>query len=282
MKCSSEASSLGSAIVAGEASARDPHCCSGGSAGVANGYEAGASRCSDSTTSTTSTVDLQKLACDLRVYAVTDRSWLGLAENATEAEKKAALCQQVRAALDGGTTFVQMREKHLDHTDMIAEATALQKICHTAGVPFVVNDAVNVALAMNADGIHIGQDDMSAHEARALVGPDKILGVSAQTVEQALQAERDGADYLGVGAVFPTSSKDDAVEVSHETLTAICNAVNIPVVAIGGITCENVSELAASGIVGVAVISAIFAHKDIAAAAAHLAKATSQLVGATA
>ena len=123
---------------------------------------------------------------------------------------------------------------------------------------------------------------MSAQEARALIGPNKILGVSAQTVEQALQAERDGADYLGVGAVFPTSSKDDAAEASRETLTAICNAVNIPVVAIGGITCENVSELASSGIVGVAVISAIFAHKDIAAAAAHLAEATSQLVGATA
>lgn len=263
MKCSSEVSGLGATSVAGE-------------------RETGASRYPDSTTSATSTVDLQKLARDLRVYAVTDRSWLGLAENATEAEKQAALCQQVRAALDGGTTFVQMREKHLDHTDMIAEATALQEICHAAGVPFVVNDAVDVALAMNADGIHIGQDDMSAQEARALIGPSKILGVSAQTVEQALQAERDGADYLGVGAVFPTSSKDDAAEVSHETLTAICNAVNIPVVAIGGITCENVSKLASSGIVGVAVISAIFAHKDITAAAAHLVKATSQLVGATA
>ncbi len=275
---------MGAINVAGgrEASARDPHCCSDGSTDAAGGCEAGASRCSDSASSVASAVDLQKLACDLRVYAVTDRSWLGLAENATEAEKKAALCQQVRAALDGGTTFVQMREKHLDHTDMIAEATTLQEICHTAGVPFVVNDAVDVALAMNADGIHIGQDDMSAQEARALIGPNKILGVSAQTVEQALQAERDGADYLGVGAVFPTSSKDDAAEVSHETLTAICNAVNIPVVAIGGITCENVSELASSGIVGVAVISAIFAHKDIAAAAAHLAEATSQLVGATA
>ena len=263
MKCSSEVSGLGAESVAGEC-------------------EAGASRYPDSTTSATSTVGLQKLARDLRVYAVTDRSWLGLAENATEAEKKAALCQQVRAALDGGATFVQMREKHLDHTDMIAEATALQEICHAASVPFVVNDAVDVALAMNADGIHIGQDDMSAQEARALIGPNKILGISAQTVEQALQAERDGADYLGVGAVFPTSSKDDAAEVSHETLTAICNAVNIPVVAIGGITCENVSELATSGIVGAAVISAIFAHKDITAAAAHLVKATSQLVGATA
>ena len=282
MKCSSEASSLGSAIVAGEASARDPHCCSDGSTNVADGRETGAGCCSNSASSAASTVDLQKLAHDLRVYAVTDRSWLGLAENATEAEKQAALCHQVRAALDGGTTFIQMREKHLDHADMIAEATALQEICHAAGVPFVVNDAVDVALAMNADGIHIGQDDMSALEARALIGPDKILGVSAQTAEQALQAERDGADYLGVGAVFPTSSKDDAAEVSHETLAAICSAVNIPVVAIGGITCENVSELARSGIVGVAVISAIFAHKDIAAAAAHLAEATAQLAGAPA
>lgn len=268
--------------VAGEASARDPHCCSDGSTDFAGGRETDACRCSDSTSSVASAVDLQKLACDLRVYAVTDRSWLGLAENATENEKQAALCHQVRAALDGGTTFVQMREKHLGHADMIAEAIALQEICHAAGVPFVVNDAVDVALAMDADGIHIGQDDMSAQEARTLIGPDKILGVSAQTVEQALQAERDGADYLGVGAVFPTSSKDDAAEVSHETLAAICNAVNIPVVAIGGITCENVSDLATSGIVGVAVISAIFARKDIAAAAARLAEATSQLVDATA
>ena len=260
----------------------EPYCRSGGNANVAGGCEAGASRCSDSASSVASAVDLQKLAYDLRVYAVTDRNWLDLAEDATEAEKQAALCHQVRAALDGGTTFVQMREKHLEHTDMIAEATALQEICRTAGVPFVVNDAVDVALAMNADGIHIGQDDMSAQEARALIGPGKILGVSAQTVEQALRAEHDGADYLGVGAVFPTSSKDDAAEVSHKTLTAICNAVNIPVVAIGGITCENVSELATSGIVGVAVISAIFAHKDIAAATAHLAEATSQLAGATA
>ena len=227
-----------------------------------------------------STIDIGKLARDLRVYAVTDRSWLNLAEDAPESKKQGALERHVRAALDGGATLVQMREKHLDHANMVAEAAALQEICHAADVPFIVNDAVDVALAMNADGLHIGQDDLSAQEARRLIGPDKILGVSAQTVEQALKAERDGADYLGVGAVFPTNSKDDAVEVSRETLCAICRAVRIPVVAIGGITCENVSELAASGIVGVAVISAIFAQKDITAATKRLSDATLQLANA--
>lgn len=227
-----------------------------------------------------STIDIGKLARDLRVYAVTDRSWLNLAEDAPESKKQGALERHVRAALDGGATLVQMREKHLDHANMVAEAAALQKICHAADVPFIVNDAVDVALAMNADGLHIGQDDLSAQEARRLIGPDKILGVSAQTVEQALKAEHDGADYLGVGAVFPTNSKDDAVEVSRETLCAICRAVRIPVVAIGGITCENVSELAASGIVGVAVISAIFAQKDITAATKRLSDATLQLANA--
>ena len=217
---------------------------------------------------------LQKIAEDLLVYAVTDRAWLNLPETATEAQRREALCQQVREAIAGGTTFVQMREKNLGDWDMVDEAEALQAICREAGVPFVVNDAVAVAVAMGADGVHIGQDDMTAAKARALLGPRKILGVSAQTVEQALKAEADGADYLGVGAVFPTGSKDDAVEVPHNVLTDICNAVNIPVVAIGGITCNNVAELANTGICGVSVISAIFGKDDISAAAAQIRAAT--------
>ena len=220
----------------------------------------------------------ENLARSLRVYAVTDRHWLGLPATASEEDARTALCAQVRAALAGGATFVQMREKHLPHQAMVAQAKALQHLCHEANVPFVVNDAVDVALEAHAHGVHIGQDDMSVKEARALLGAHKILGVSAQTVEQAVQAERDGADYLGVGAVFPTSSKDDAVEVSHETLCAICQAVHIPVVAIGGITCENVSELANSGIVGVAVISAIFGARDITLAAGRLTRATEVLL----
>lgn len=216
-----------------------------------------------------------KLADDLLVYAITDRAWLGLPASATEAQRREALCQQVREAIAGGATFIQMREKgNLGDWDMVDEATALQEVCRDAGVPFVVNDAVAVAIAMGADGVHIGQDDMTCKDARALLGRDRILGVSAQTVEQALQAERDGADYLGVGAVFPTGSKDDAIDVPHDVLADICAAVNIPVVAIGGITCDNVRELAPSGIAGVSVISAIFGKEDIAAAARELREAT--------
>jgi thiamine-phosphate pyrophosphorylase len=145
-------------------------------------------------------------------------------------------------------------------------------------VPFVINDNVEIAVRMNADGVHVGQDDMEAENVRALIGPDKILRVSAQTVEQAVLAEQQGADYLGVGAVFPTGSKDDAVDVPFETLKAICEAVTIPVVAIGGITLENTPELAGTGICGIAVISAIYAQKDIREAASALKKVTAETV----
>jgi thiamine-phosphate pyrophosphorylase len=141
-----------------------------------------------------------------------------------------------------------------------------------------VNDNVDIALRMDADGVHVGQSDMEAGDVRALLVPDKILGVSAQTVEQAVLAEKRGADYLGVGAVFPTGSKDDAEDVSYETLKAICEAVSIPVVAIGGITLENTPDLAGSGICGIAVISAIYGQKDIKAAASRLRKATEEMV----
>lgn len=142
----------------------------------------------------------------------------------------------------------------------------------------MINDNVDIALAVDADGVHVGQKDMEAGMVREKLGPDKIIGVSAQTVEQAILAEKHGADYLGVGAVFPTSSKDDAVEVTHETLKAICEAVSIPVIAIGGITQQNVSELADSGICGIAVISAIYAQDNIPKAAADLKQATLSMV----
>ena len=145
-------------------------------------------------------------------------------------------------------------------------------------VPFIINDNVDIAVAMNADGVHVGQSDMEAGDVRAKLGPDKIIGVSTQTVEQAILAEKHGADYLGVGAVFPTTSKDDAAEVSYDTLKAICEAVSIPVVAIGGITQGNVVKLAGSGIDGVAVISAIYAQKDIKKAAADLKAAVKAIV----
>ena len=194
---------------------------------------------------------------DLLLYAVTDRHWLN----------GRTLVDVVKESLDGGVTMIQLREKSLDEGKFLEEAKELQALCRERHVPFIVNDNVDIAKAMDADGVHVGQDDMAA------LGPDKLIGVSAHTVEEALLAEKQGADYLGVGAVFPTSSKSDVGEMSYETLKAICKAVSIPVVAIGGISGENVGKLADSGICGVAVISAIYAAKDVKAAAADL-KAT--------
>ena len=205
---------------------------------------------------------------DLLLYAVTDRTWLG--------EK--TLHQVVKESLDGGVTFVQLREKELDYDSFLEEAKDLKILCAQYGVPFVINDNVKIAVEMDADGVHVGQSDMEAGDVRALIGPDKILGVSAQTVEQAVLAEKRGADYLGVGAVFPTGAKDDADDVSHETLKAICEAVSIPVIAIGGITLENTKELAGSGICGIAVISAIYAKENVELAAADLKKETAKMV----
>lgn len=205
---------------------------------------------------------------DLLLYAVTDRTWLG----------EQTLCEQVEEALKGGATLVQLREKELDDDTFLAEAIEIQELCKRYKVPFVVNDNVEIARKMNADGVHVGQSDMEAGNVRALLGEDKILGVSAQTVEQAILAEQHGADYLGVGAVFHTGSKADADDVSRETLKAICEAVSIPVVAIGGIGKHNVLKLSGSGICGVAVISAIFAAEDIKSATAELKVLTEQAV----
>ncbi len=212
----------------------------------------------------------KNLEKSLLLYAVTDRHWLG----------ERTLYDVVRESLDGGVTFLQLREKELDDNLFYEEAVKLQEMAKEYGVPFVVNDNVEIAVKMNADGVHVGQSDMEAGDVRALIGPDKILGVSAQTVEQAVLAEERGADYLGVGAVFPTGSKDDAVEVTHAALKEICDAVSIPVVAIGGITRENVSELSGSGICGIAVISAIYAKENIRDAAQSLKDATEEMVNA--
>ena len=145
-------------------------------------------------------------------------------------------------------------------------------------MPVEINDNVEIAVQINADGVHVGQSDMKVGDVRKKLGLDKIIGASAQTVEQALEAKEHGADYLGVGAEFPTGSKVDAVEVSHETVKAICEAVDIPVIAIGGITADNVKELAGTGICGIAVISAIFAQKDIKEAARHLKSRTEEML----
>lgn len=205
---------------------------------------------------------------DLLLYAVTDRYWLG----------KRTLHDVVKESLDGGVTFVQLREKHLDQAHFLEEAKDLKMLCKAYNVPFVINDNVDIALEMDADGVHVGQSDMEAGDVRAKLGPDKIIGVSAQTVEQAVLAEKRGADYLGVGAVFPTNSKDDATDVSYETLKAICQAVSIPVIAIGGITKDNVEELSGSGICGIAVISAIYGQKNIKDATANLKMAVKKII----
>ncbi|MGN0252215.1 MAG: thiamine phosphate synthase [Oliverpabstia sp.] len=209
--------------------------------------------------------------CDknsLLLYAVTDRSWLN----------GRTLYEQVEDALKGGATFIQLREKKLDKEDFLKEAIEIQALCRQYHVPFVINDDVDIALEMDADGVHVGQSDMEAGDVRAKLGEDKIIGVSAQTVEQAVLAEQRGADYLGVGAVFPTGSKDDADDVSHDTLQAICEAVQIPVIAIGGISKNNVLQLKGRGICGIAVISAIFAQPDIQAATKELKSLTEKMV----
>lgn len=198
--------------------------------------------------------ELSKALC---LYAVTDRHWL----------KNESLSSVVETAIKGGTTFVQLREKNCSDEEFLQLAREVKVVCKKFNVPFVINDNVEIAKIVGADGVHVGQSDMNAVNVRKIIGDDAILGVSVQTVEQALLAEKQGADYLGVGAVFKTNSKDDADFVTRETLKAICDAVKIPVVAIGGINQSNVNELGGSGICGVSVISAIFGAADVEKAA---------------
>ena len=205
---------------------------------------------------------------DLLLYAVTDRSWL----------RGETLYSQVEKALQGGVTLVQLREKNMTQEEFLQEAKEIRELCRQYQVPLLINDNVEIASAIDADGVHVGQNDMEVKEARAKLGPDKIIGVTAKTIEQAQLAEQNGADYLGVGAVFYTTSKADAREITHETLKEICSAVQIPVVAIGGITSENVTQLTGSGIDGIAVISAIFAQDDIRSAAKALKEQTARVV----
>lgn len=196
----------------------------------------------------------------LRLYAVTDRTWL----------RGGTLADAVAAALRGGATLVQLREKTLDPADLLSEARQLTALCRAHGVPLVVDDNVEIALAAGADGVHVGQSDMAARRARALLGPDRILGVSAHNAAEALAAQADGADYLGCGAAFVTGTKLDAHPVSAETMCAVTAAVDIPVVAIGGIDAGNILQLQGRGLAGVAVVSGIFAQPDLTAAAREL------------
>ena len=213
------------------------------------------------------------MRCDrktMRLYAVTDRAWVG----------QGTLGDQVEQALRGGVTCVQLREKSLGVPAILVEAEEIGALCRSYGVPFLINDRVEIALQCGADGVHVGQKDRAAREVRRLLGPNRILGVSARTVEQAVQAERDGADYLGVGAVFSTSTKADAMPVSYETLQAICRAVSIPVVAIGGIPRENLLSLAGRGVDGVALVSAIFPAPDVETASRELRALSEAMVRA--
>ena len=206
----------------------------------------------------------------LRLYAVTDRAWAADGD---------ALMAQIEAAIDGGAAIVQLREKHLDEAEFLAEAERFVALCRRRGVISIINDNVEIAARTGADGVHVGQEDLEAGKVRALLGPDKIVGVSAHTVEEALRAKAAGADYLGTGAAFVTGTKTDAKPISRDTIRAICDAVDIPVVAIGGITRDNILELKGCGLDGVAVVSALFAQKDVKAAAEELLALSNEIAG---
>ncbi len=196
------------------------------------------------------------MKCDKKtmlLYAVTDSAWVG----------RQSLYEQVECALRGGVTCLQLREKELGDAEFLAEAKEIAALCRRYGVPFFINDNVEIAVACGADGVHVGQDDMAAARVRERVGDGMMIGVSVHTVAEALQAVRDGADCLGVGAMYSTATKTDADIVSKETLRAICDAVDIPVVAIGGLNRGNISALSGTGVDGVALVSAVFSAEDI-------------------
>ncbi len=211
------------------------------------------------------------MKCDKRyllLYAVTDRAWTG--------EK--TLYQQVEEALRGGVTCVQLREKEVGYEEFLQEAKEIHALCRQYSVPFIVNDNVEVAVACGAEGIHVGQEDMAAGDVRRRVGDGMILGVSVHTVEEAREAVRNGADYLGLGAVFPTSTKTDVDQMLGETLRAICDTVDVPIVAIGGINRGNIGKLAGSGVDGAALVSAIFSAADIESTCRELRRLAERMV----
>lgn len=212
---------------------------------------------------------MEKVDFDLSVYAVTDRAWTG----------KQTFLQQLESALKAGVTLVQLREKHLDETAFLKEAVQVKRLTDAYGVPLIINDNVEVAAACKAAGVHVGQGDLTADRVRQILGPDKIIGVTAKTVEQAEYAEAMGADYIGSGAVFGSSTKKDAVPMTRQRLREITSAVSIPVVAIGGIHVGNAAELAGTGIAGLAVVSGIFGAEDIGAAVRSLREISKRVCG---
>lgn len=202
------------------------------------------------------------------LYAVTDRAWIG----------KQNLYEQVESALKGGATCVQLREKNLDEELFLEEAIKIKSLCKKYGVPFLINDNVDIAIKCEADGVHVGQEDTAVSKVRKLVGDKMIIGVSVQNINEALESIKNGADYLGVGAMFSTSTKLDANVIPFENLKSICNAVNIPVVAIGGIGKNNIMKLAGSGADGVALVSAIFGAKNIEEECRELRRLSEQMI----
>ena len=203
------------------------------------------------------------------LYAVTDQSWL------KEGQTLLSVCEDV---LVNGATFLQIREKDLDANSFEAEAAKLKRLCTQHKVPYVVNDSVEIAMAIDADGVHVGQSDIKGRDIRSMIGANKILGISAGTVDEAIAAEKAGADYIGVGAVFGTSTKKNARNLTVEKLKEISSAVSIPVVAIGGINANNLLELSGGGVDGVAVVSAIFAAEDPGKATAELLVLAKEMV----
>ncbi len=213
------------------------------------------------------------MKCDKKtmlLYAVTDRAWVG----------RQSLYEQVECALKGGATCVQLREKELDGEAFLKEAIEIGALCRRYGVAFFVNDNVDIAVKCHADGVHVGQEDMAAAQVRSKVGDGMMVGVSVHTVQEALDAVKNGADCLGVGAVFPTSTKAGANVLSKQTIRDICNAVDIPVVAIGGIGKDNISKLAGTGVDGVALVSAIFSADDIESECRTLRQLSEEMVNA--
>lgn len=211
----------------------------------------------------------EEIKNSMLLYAVTDRAWL------KENEDLTSVCKSV---IENGATFLQIREKDLDEGTFEQEAEALKKLCAQYHIPFVVNDSVEIALDIDADGVHVGQSDIKGRDIRSMIGNEKILGISAATVEEAIAAEKAGADYIGVGAVFATSTKKNARNLTVEKLKEISESVSIPVVAIGGIGVSNIMELVESGVDGVAVVSAIFAAENPGEATAKLLKLSKEMV----
>ncbi|HAH19157.1 MAG TPA: thiamine phosphate synthase [Eubacterium sp.] len=207
---------------------------------------------------------------DMLLYGITDRSWLN----------GRTLSEVVKESLEGGVTIIQIREKDIDEKNFLEEAKEIKKICEKFNVPLIINDNVEIAKMVDADGVHLGQDDMDIEEARKILGPEKIIGITAKTIEQAKEAQMKGADYLGSGAIYTSGTKQNAKRLTVENLKAICASVEIPVVAIGGLTYDNIDVLKDSGISGIAVVSAIYASTDIKTDTIKLKEKTRNLIDA--